>query len=227
MRTSRDLRSEFVVDRHARAQDADRRHPRGGRHDGPRARVTSPDALRDYAQLVVQESKRLTRLVDNLLAYARITDVTEAYTFTALDVGALLDEVRGRVPRGARRRRLRRRMWTSRRIRRPIRGDRTACLLLFDNLVDNAIRYSPARALAPRSARAADRGRVDIEVADRGMGIPADGTAPRHAAGSSAGRGAGSGGSGLGLAIASRIARGPRRDAARSRARSTRARRFA
>jgi signal transduction histidine kinase len=106
-----------------------------------RGRVRSPEGLREYAQLVVEESKRLTRLVDNLLAYARITDVTEAYTFAALDVLALLDDVvKGfrvaldaagfdvavEVPPGI----------------PALRGDRTACLLLFDNLVDNAIRYS-------------------------------------------------------------------------------------
>ena len=40
----------------------------------------------------MQEAKRLTRLVDNLLAYARITDVTELYHFDAIDVRALVDD---------------------------------------------------------------------------------------------------------------------------------------
>ena len=55
-------------------------------------RVTTVDTVREYAQLVVQESKRLTRLVDNSLAYSRITDVADAYHFEALDFYALVDE---------------------------------------------------------------------------------------------------------------------------------------
>jgi signal transduction histidine kinase len=168
-----------------------------------RGRVTGPEALRDYSQLVVQESKRLTRLVDNLLAYARITDVTDVYTFSALDTGRLLGDVVGGfhttlqdagfdvtvdVPPGT----------------PAIRGDRTACLLLFDNLVDNAIRYSPAGKCLRIQARTAGR-TVTVAVADRGTGIPADELA-QVTRRFFRGRSAGSGGSGLGLAIASRIA---------------------
>jgi hypothetical protein len=35
--------------------------------------------LTEYAHILLQESKRLGRLVDNLLAYARIIDVRELY----------------------------------------------------------------------------------------------------------------------------------------------------
>jgi signal transduction histidine kinase len=168
-----------------------------------RGRVTGPDALREYSQLVVQESKRLGRLVDNLLAYARITDVTEAYTFSSLEPAALLDDVvsgfRAVIRSGG----------FDVAVEIPpdtpaIRGDRTACLLLFDNLVDNALRYSPSERRIRIRARAAGR-TVTISVADRGAGIPAE-ELPQVTRRFFRGRGAGSGGSGLGLAIASRIA---------------------
>jgi hypothetical protein len=54
-------------------------------------RIATPTAQREYAQLVVQEAKRLTRLVDNLLALSRITDVTELYMFEPLAVDGLVD----------------------------------------------------------------------------------------------------------------------------------------
>ena len=57
-----------------------------------RRRVSDPKAMQDYAQLVVQESKRLARLIDNLLAYARITDVTEVYAFEPVDLAGAVDE---------------------------------------------------------------------------------------------------------------------------------------
>jgi two-component system sensor histidine kinase SenX3 len=85
-----------------------------------------------------------------------------------------------------------------------IRGDRTACLLLFDNLVDNAIRYSHAERSVSIRARATGP-TVTITVTDRGDGIPAD-ELTEVTRRFFRGRNAGSGGSGLGLAIASRIA---------------------
>jgi len=167
-----------------------------------RGRVSGPEALKDCAQLVVQESKRLTRLVDNLLAYSRVTDVTEVYTWDVIDPATLVNDVIGgfrhaldaggfdvevAIPHDI----------------PPIRGDWTACVLLFDNLVDNAIRYSAAtRRVAVRAW--ADGTAVTIEVADGGPGIPPD-ELPKVTRKFFRGRAAGSGGSGLGLAIASRI----------------------
>jgi two-component system phosphate regulon sensor histidine kinase PhoR len=169
-----------------------------------RGRVSSPQALKEYAQLVVQESKRLARLVDNLLAYARITDVTEAYTFEPIELGALVDDVlegfratitqagfavrvdiAGDLP--------------------AVRADRTSCTLLLDNLVDNAVRYSKGEKWLAISATAVG-GTVVAEVSDHGMGIP-PGEIAQVTRRFFRGRGTGTGGSGLGLAIADRIAR--------------------
>src|SRR5262249_15739419 len=165
-------------------------------------RVTNGDTLRDYAQLVVQEAKRLTRLVDNLLAYARITDVTEAYSFEPVDLIALVDqgrqEFRAQLQGGG----------FELRIEMPVdlplvHADRTALELLLDNLVDNAIRYSGEGRLIQILARR-DGSHVVIEVSDRGIGIPED-EIRQVMRRFVRGRRAGSGGSGLGLAIANRI----------------------
>jgi signal transduction histidine kinase len=165
-------------------------------------RLTTPGLITEYAQVLVQETKRLTRLVDNLLAYARVTDMTEVYTFEAHAVTELVDdalrgfryqlaelefEVHSDVPNDL-----------------PlIRGDRTALRLALDNVIDNAIRYGAARRwLAIRaSLRDAD---VVIEIEDHGAGIPADELPNIHRK-FVRGRLATPGGSGLGLAIVSRI----------------------
>jgi len=165
-------------------------------------RITHPNALNDYAALIVQESKRLARLVDNLLAFARITDVTEVYVFEEVDLEPLVDDVLktfdsqltsgsfnvcrdipGHVP--------------------PVKGDKTALELMLDNLVDNAIRYSRIDKQLTVSLRSHE-GRVLLVVRDRGMGIPAE-EIPQVTRKFFRGRRAGSGGSGLGLAIAARI----------------------
>src|SRR5262249_53182064 len=55
-----------------------------------RGRVTTSDGVNRYAQLLMQESRRLMRLVDNILAYARVTDVTEVYSFQPLEPAELV-----------------------------------------------------------------------------------------------------------------------------------------
>ena len=167
-----------------------------------RGRLASPDAQRDYAELVVQQSKRLSRLVDNLLAYSRITDVTEAYTFVPLDPGVLLDDVvegfRSTLQDGRFDVAVAVAPGTG-----PIRGDRTACMLLLDNLVDNAIRYSRDQRWIRITARSAGS-MVTVAVEDHGSGIPED-ERDQVTRRFFRGRHARSGGSGLGLAIAARI----------------------
>jgi signal transduction histidine kinase len=153
-----------------------------------RGRITSAEGLREYAELVVQEAKRLGRLVDNLLAYARITDVTELYHFDAIDVRALVDDATQEF--GA--------QLTADKFEVVIEippdlpsvwGDPAALKLVLRNLIDNAIRYSGqsrwlriAAEIAPgaqaaqgaRGAQGAEASRVAIAVSDRGIGIPED-----------------------------------------------------
>ena len=44
-------------------------------------------------RIVVMESNRLVRLVENLLAYARITDVSDSYTFQTVEVAAIFNDI--------------------------------------------------------------------------------------------------------------------------------------
>jgi two-component system, OmpR family, sensor kinase len=84
-----------------------------------------------------------------------------------------------------------------------VEGDRAALRTLLENLVDNAIRYTPAGSVAVSVGRAADEAIVEVE--DTGPGIPAEERVrvfDRFYRGESAAEG----GTGLGLAIVRRIA---------------------
>jgi len=167
-----------------------------------RVGVLDAGAQRDYARMVVDEAKRLGRLVENLLAYARVTDVTEVYAFGPVDLGTVVEEVlhgtRAQLAAGGFAIALNHGAEVP-----PVRGDETALRLMIDNLVDNAIRYSDVeRALrVVIEARGRD---VVLEVHDRGVGISAAdlGRVTRKFV---RGAGARPGGSGLGLAIVQRI----------------------
>jgi signal transduction histidine kinase len=169
-----------------------------------RGRVPDGASVREYAQIVAQESKRLTRLVDNLLAYSRVTDVGEIYSIEPLAVADVVDDIVRRfqpqfvhqavdvqidIPADL----------------PPIAADRTALELVLDNVIDNALRYSTDKRRIVVRARSRPP-LVEIAVIDNGVGIPAD-EVGRVELRFVRGRRAGQAGSGLGLAIASRIVR--------------------
>lgn len=160
-------------------------------------------SVQTCGRIVVMESDRLARLVENLLAYSRITDVADTYAFTAIDVAAVLNDIQedfeARLDRHGFELEIRIATGT-----KPVRGDRFALRLLFGNLVDNAIKYSGHDRRLTLRASGTDT-HVVVEVEDTGVGIdPAE--LPQVLKKFGRGKTAPHGGSGLGLAIASRIA---------------------
>ena len=158
--------------------------------------------IRTYAEYLMQEARRLTRLVDNLLAYSRITDVTNVYAFEPISPAELVDDVLQSF-----RQPIAERHFTvdvDIPVDLPcIRADRASMILALDNIVDNAIRYSADRGSIRVTAK--QEGEVVLlEVQDRGTGIPAD-ELPQVRKKFVRGRLARANGSGLGLAIVTRI----------------------
>jgi signal transduction histidine kinase len=164
-------------------------------------RVTS-ETSREYAEMGVREATRLTRLVDNLLAYARITDVAHAYAFEPVTLEAIVDrsvkefapnlahgdfDVTVDLPDGL----------------PMVKADPTALNLMLNNLLDNAIRYSKEQRHLTIAGRA-QHGAITLEVTDKGVGIPEE-DLQRVTRKFWRGPEAHAGGSGLGLAIVDRI----------------------
>jgi len=161
-----------------------------------------PNMASEYGTMGIREANRLSRLVDNLLAYSRITDVADLYSFEAVALGPVLErtlrqfavnlqdggfdvsvELAEDLP--------------------ALRGDADALGLMLNNLVDNAIRYSAdTRVLRIEAAQGGSM--VTIRVIDRGIGMTAD-EIPRATRRFFRGRRSSAAGSGLGLAIVQRI----------------------
>ena len=160
--------------------------------------------VRKYGMMLVQETWQLARLVDNLLAYSRVTDVTEIYSFEPVALDQLVEKALGSFgPR----------LVADKfdvNVEIPddlpdIRADSTALGLMLINLIDNAIRYSGEQKWL-RIAASRQGGDISIVIADHGDGIPADEL--RHVQRKFyRGRRARSDGSGLGLALAERVIR--------------------
>ena len=162
----------------------------------------SAETIHKFSGLLKQESTRLRRLINNLLASARVTDIANAYSFEALAFATIIEHVvqvfQHPLTEGG----------FTLDVDIPldvslVRVDRDSMILVMDNLLDNAIRYSADK----RSIRIAIRNEapnVVIEIEDRGVGIPAHDlqTVQRKYV---RGRRVPPGGSGLGLSIVARI----------------------
>jgi signal transduction histidine kinase len=163
---------------------------------------TTPEMIREYARMGTGEATRLTRLVDNLLAYSRVTDVADVYSFEPVPIAAVVQ--RSLFEFGPNLQRDHFQVEVDLPDELPlVKADPNALGLLFNNLIDNAVRYSREVKSLTIGARA-HAGWVTVDVADRGMGIPPD-ELQRVTRKFFRGRGTVAGGSGLGLAIVDRI----------------------
>jgi signal transduction histidine kinase len=165
-------------------------------------RLPTPAKQHRYARIVVRQATHLTRLVDNLLALSRITDVASVYSFEAVDVDELVRSAVGRFSEQLVDAGFDVRVNIPAHLP-PIRADSAAIDLMLDNVVDNAMRYSTDTRRLQFTA-AADRDFVKLEISDAGCGIPSNEI--NHVTRKFfRGRGATSTGTGLGLAIVNRI----------------------
>ncbi len=163
---------------------------------------STPEMVREYAHMGIGEATRLTRLVDNLLAYSRVTDVADVYSFEPVSLAEAVQRSLQEFTVALTRDGFAVHVDVSDELPN-VYADANALGLLLNNLIDNAIRYSKEIRELTIAASAND-GAVTLEVSDRGVGIPAD-QLENVTRKFFRGRGAVSGGSGLGLAIVDRI----------------------
>jgi signal transduction histidine kinase len=125
--------------------------------------VHADNRRREYYRLIVQESDRLTHLVENLLDFSRLEANRKQYRMESIDASTWLAETAAAtrnarlsadIPAGL----------------PAMRGDREALASAVVNLLDNAIKYSPADSPVRLAAHTVN-GRLSISVTDRGPGI--------------------------------------------------------
>ncbi|HET8607038.1 MAG TPA: HAMP domain-containing sensor histidine kinase [Gaiellaceae bacterium] len=162
-----------------------------------------PESARARLEAVRRASERMRRLVDDLLALARL-ELTTAER-SEVDLAALVHELGGELDSLARAHELTIEQDAESGLR--VVADRDALKRALANLLDNAFRHSPPGAPV-RVAAARRNGFAVLSVADRGPGLTAD--EQEHVFErfwrSDSARSRQSGGVGLGLAIVRRIA---------------------
>jgi signal transduction histidine kinase len=167
-----------------------------------RWRELQPDQRESFLALIGDETARLAALIGDVLDTSRIEAGTFSYRFSDVDVSALVRdtvataaigqdevplvaEIAPGVP--------------------SIRGDAERLKQIFGNLIENAVKYSPAG--APVEVRVTQsNGAVVVSVRDRGPGIKSDDQRLIFEKFGRVAGGAAKPGSGLGLYIARSIA---------------------
>ena len=133
--------------------------------------VRDDEQIRKYGDLVRNEGRRLTEMVEQILEFAGIHSGQRGFALRPVAVRPLLDDVvdasRALVEHGG--------MTVEIDVPEalsPVLGDDAALRRVFQNLVGNAIKYGASGGWIGLRAQASGR-EVRISVSDRGIGIPA------------------------------------------------------
>ena len=136
-------------------------------------RAHEPDKVREYGEHIEGETRRLTRLIDNILDFSRIESGRKEYRFSDGDLREVvlsvirtfevrlaaqgfaieLEQPGAPLP--------------------PVRMDADAIAQAFQNLLDNAVKYSGESKEVVVTLRA-EGDRVAVSVLDHGIGIAPD-----------------------------------------------------
>jgi signal transduction histidine kinase len=134
-------------------------------------RISNPGKHQEYYEIIRKESERLTSLINNILDFSRIEAGKKEYSFRETDVADLvrstLDSYRFEIEQNG--------FCFEQKIDNnvpPLRVDREAIARSLLNLVNNAVKYSADQKYLGVHLYHRD-GRVNLEVVDRGIGIPA------------------------------------------------------
>ncbi len=162
----------------------------------------SPEQRSSFLALIVDETSRLARLVEDVLDTSRIEADAFSYSFSDVDLGELVRDTVAMISLGQDE------VGVIAEMPEPIpriRGDRERLKQALTNLIENAVKYSP-RGGAVEVSALAENGRVCVTVSDRGPGIPREQHGLIFEKFGRVDVGGGKPGTGLGLFIARSIA---------------------
>ena len=128
-----------------------------------------PEAVEKFANRMQTESKRLTDLVQEIINLSRLQDSDPLSVPSELQVQDLIREAIDQTQVTADSRQIV--VSNSDHVDGLILGDREQLIMAIQNLIENAINYSPEGTKVTVTSKVED-GIVDISVTDQGIGIP-------------------------------------------------------
>jgi signal transduction histidine kinase len=134
--------------------------------------VADSAQVKRYGALVETEGRRLTAMVDRVMDFAGITSGAPPLAHVDVDLSSVIAEAVHGLEADARDRGVTIAIQPTGSLPAVV-GDRDALRSAVQNIVGNAVKYSPAGATVEIDTQAADAF-VRLRVADRGLGIDAD-----------------------------------------------------
>ncbi len=135
-------------------------------------RALSPEQTKTYYTTIDQELNRLERLVNRLLVSQQIQTGRKRYSFEPASIVEIARAAIGLLRPQAETKAIRLELYAEDDMP-DVPVDRTAIADVLENLLDNAIKYSPPETCVTLTTRCAD-GQVHIDVCDQGIGIEPD-----------------------------------------------------
>jgi two-component system phosphate regulon sensor histidine kinase PhoR len=132
-------------------------------------RVSTDAKKKEYLDIIVRESERLSALIENVLDFARLERGRGSYEFTEGDVGDAVTRAANVYRYRAEREGVKLVLDVAPSLPRA-RIDERAIQLAVINLVDNALKYAPGGETITIRARGHDGG-VRVDVSDQGPGV--------------------------------------------------------
>lgn len=140
-----------------------------------RGRITDEAKRRDYFRLIGQECRRLLSLIENVLDFSRIDQGRRHYEFEPTDLLALVEQTGRLMEPYAAERDVKLRLDRPANLDPPPTLDGKAIQQALVNLIDNAVKHSPAGAtveIAVTGGTADGAPPLALSVTDHGPGIP-------------------------------------------------------
>jgi two-component system sensor histidine kinase SenX3 len=127
-----------------------------------------PEAVVKFASKMQKESRRLTDLVQEIINLSRLQGSDPLLSAYAVDVEDIIREAANQCQINAEGRNIE--IVLGEISNSTVLGDRDQLIMAFQNLIENAINYSPERTKVSVNASVIE-GVVEISVADQGIGI--------------------------------------------------------
>ena len=128
---------------------------------------------KDFLRRINSEIDRMTAMVNELMELSRLESEQSSLQLEPLDLHPLIAELRAEHGEGTKKRKAALDVALPENLP-PVRGDEEKLRQVFDNLLNNAVKFTPADGRISLSAQQ-ENGTVRLRVADTGVGIP-----PRH-----------------------------------------------
>jgi two-component system phosphate regulon sensor histidine kinase PhoR len=136
-------------------------------------RVASDEKRKEYLDIIMRESERLSGLIENVLDFARVERGRDAYDLAEGDVGEAVTRAANVYRYRAERENIKIEVDVAEDLPRALIDERALQLAVI-NLIDNALKYAPDGELVTVSAAPHGDDRIAVKVKDRGPGVPAD-----------------------------------------------------